>query len=238
MPMMFRDWHEVDHVREALRPQLEHGLANAGYVVIFWGDAGWVRFFSSRRIEHPQDLKALRVYADGGEPASLALMRDFYTPVPLDPDKILLGLRNGMIDAVPIPAFLANFLQVPGHAAYMLDVRWVPIVGALILTRGAFDALPAATQEYLLLTGRAAGNRIRGEARIEDDQAVAAMRDKQGLRIVAVPPAVEAEWREQVSRMYPRIRGDVVPAATFDAAVAALDAYRRGGAAAAAGASR
>ena len=227
MPMMFRDWGEVDHVREALRGRLEGGLHDAGYVVLFWGDAGWVRFFSSRPIRGPDDLKSMRVYADGSDPAALTLMRDYYTPVPLDPDKILLGLRNGMIDAVPMPAFLANFLQVAGYAPYMLDLRYVPLVGAMVITRRAFDTLPSETREFLLRTGREAGERIRHQARAEDEAAVAAMRAKQGLRVVAFEPAADAEWRGHMERLYPRIRGDVVPASTYDAAVAALEAYRQ-----------
>lgn len=230
MPMMFRDWNEVDYVREALRGRLEGRLLEAGYVVLFWGDAGWVRFFSTRPIENAADLKSMRVYADGSDPEAFALMRGYYTPVPLDPDKILLGLRNGMIDAVPMPAFLANFMQVAGQAPYMLDMRWAPIVGAMVVTRRAFEALPVETRDYMLRTGREAGRRIREQARTEDEAAITAMRDKQGLKVVQFAPGADAEWRRQVERMYPQIRGRVVPEGIFDAAVAARDAYRSGAA--------
>lgn len=226
MPMMFRNWQEVDYVREALRPILEKRLYDAGYVVIFWGDAGWVRFFSTRPIQTVADLKTMRVYADGQDAASFALMRDYYTPVALDPDKILLGLRNGMIDAVPMPAFLANFLQVETEAPYMLDMRWAPLVGAMVVTRRAFESLPAETREFMLRTGREAGRRIREQARSEDEAAVAAMRDKHGLQVVSFSPPADAEWREKVERIYPEIRGRVVPATTFDAVTAALGRYR------------
>jgi TRAP-type C4-dicarboxylate transport system substrate-binding protein len=230
MPLMFRDWNEVDYVREALRGRLEGRLLEAGYVVLFWGDAGWVRFFSTRPIETAADLKSMRVYADGSDPEAFSLMRGYYTPVPLDPDKILLGLRNGMIDAVPMPAFLANFMQVAGQAPYMLDMRWAPIVGAMVVTRRAFEALPPETRDYMRRTGREAGRRIREQARTEDEAAITAMRDKQGLKVVQFAPGADAEWRRQVERMYPQIRGRVVPEGIFDAAVAARDAYRSGAA--------
>jgi len=226
MPMMFRSWQEVDYVREALRPILEKRLYDAGYVVIFWGDAGWVRFFSTRPIQTVADLKTMRVYADGQDAASFSLMRDYYTPVALEPDKILLGLRNGMIDAVPMPAFLANFLQVETEARYMLDMRWAPLVGAMVVTRGAFESLPAETREFMLRTGREAGRRIREQARSEDEAAVTAMRDKHGLQVVSFSPPADAEWREKVERVYPEIRGRVVPATTFDAVTTALGHYR------------
>lgn len=230
MPLMFRDWNEVDHVREALRGRLEGRLLEAGYVVLFWGDAGWVRFFSTRPIRSAADLKSMRVFADGSDPQAFALMRGYYTPVPLDPDKILLGLRNGMIDAVPVPAFLANFMQIAGQAPFMLDMRWAPIVGAMVVARRAFETLPVETRDYMLRTGSEAGRRIREQARAEDEAAITAMQDKQGLKVVSFAPGAEAEWRRHVELLYPRIRGNIVPADIFDAAVAARDAYRSGAA--------
>ena len=47
---MFHDWEDVDRVRERLRPELEARLQKAGYVVLFWGDGGWVRYFSRKPI--------------------------------------------------------------------------------------------------------------------------------------------------------------------------------------------
>jgi TRAP-type C4-dicarboxylate transport system substrate-binding protein len=46
MPLMFHDLHEFDYVSERLRPRLEKRLLNRGFVVLFWIDAGWVRFFT------------------------------------------------------------------------------------------------------------------------------------------------------------------------------------------------
>jgi TRAP-type C4-dicarboxylate transport system substrate-binding protein len=57
MPLMFHDWDDVDRVRERLRPDLEARLLAAGYVVLFWGDGGWVRYFSNKPIKSVHDLK-------------------------------------------------------------------------------------------------------------------------------------------------------------------------------------
>jgi hypothetical protein len=56
--------------------------------------------------------------------------------------------------------------------------------------------------------------------------AITAMREKQGLTVVPFPASLEAEWRASLNQMYPQIRGKLVPAETFDAAVAALTTYR------------
>ncbi|MBX3703950.1 MAG: TRAP transporter substrate-binding protein DctP [Steroidobacteraceae bacterium] len=224
MPLMFRDWDDVDRVRERLRPELERRLLAAGYVAMFWADAGWVRYFSKTPIRSVRDLKPLRVYASSGDPDSIEMMKSYYTPVVLEPDQILLGLRNGMIDALPVPAFLANFNQVAAYAPYMLDLNWAPITGALVVTDRAWKQFDAGTRDWLRESSGRAGDEMRRAARAEDEAAVQAMKDKHGLKVVALSAEAESEFRSEVARLYPRIRGTLVPEPMFDAAVATLKA--------------
>jgi TRAP-type C4-dicarboxylate transport system substrate-binding protein len=222
MPLMFRDWDDVDRVRERLRPELERRLRAAGFIVLFWGDAGWVHYFSRTPIRSVRDLKPMRVFASSGDPASIEMMKAYYTPVLLEPDQILLGLRNGMIDALPVPAFLANFNQVATYAPYMLDLNWAPVTGALVLTDRAWKQLDRATQQWLLETSERAGHTMRAASRAEDEATVRAMVDKQGLKVVSLSAEAEREFRTEVARIYPRIRGTLVPAPIFDMAVDTL----------------
>jgi TRAP-type C4-dicarboxylate transport system substrate-binding protein len=224
MPLMFRSWDDVDRVREKLRPDLEGRLLEAGYVVMFWADAGWVRYFSKTPIRSLKDLKPMRVYASSGDPESIELMKSYYTPVVLEPDQILLGLRNGMIDALPVPAFLANFDQVATYAPYMLDLHWAPITGALVVTARAWKQFDPATQAWLRETSERAGVEMRRAARAEDEAAVQAMKDKQGLKVVTLAPEAEREFRTELARLYPRIRGALVPESMFDLTAATLRA--------------
>lgn len=224
MPLMFKDWEDVDRVRERLRPELEKRLRDAGYVVMFWADAGWVRYFSRTPIRTVRDLKPMRVFASSGDPDSIEMMKDYYTPVMLEPDQILLGLRNGMIDALPVPAFLANFNQVATYAPYMLDLNWAPITGALVVTEKAWKQLDPATQVWLRESSDRAGDEMRRASRAEDEQAVQAMKEKHGLKIVSLTPEADREFRTEVARIYPRIRGKLVPETMFDMAVATLKA--------------
>ncbi len=229
LPLLFRDWDDVDAVRERLGPDLEDRLRKAGYVVLFWGDGGWVRYFSNKPIHRIGDLKSMRVYASSGEPETVELFKNYYTPVVLEPDQILLGLRNGMIDALPIPPFLANFSQVPTYAPYMLDLRWAPITGALVVTERAWKRLEPATQAWLRETSERAGAEMRRASRIEDDQTIQAMKDKMGLKVTTLSPEAEREWRAEIARLYPDVRGTIVPAPMFDAAVEILKARHAAG---------
>jgi len=226
MPLMFRNWEEVDYARDAVKAELEARLLKAGYVVLIWGDAGWVRFFSKSQLRNVKDLKAMRVFAAATSPEAQQILRSYYTPVVLDPDKVLLALRNGMIDALPVPASFANYSQVATQAPYMLDVKWAPVTGALIISARAWDALPAPTREWIRASCDKAGPGIRQSARAEDDAAIKAMQDKQGLKVTSLTPEAETDWRAVVAKEYPSIRGRVVPADTFDKVSKAVQEYR------------
>ena len=49
-----------------------------------------------------------------------------------------------------------------------------------------------------------------------------------GLTVVQIPPATEAEWRAMSEKLYPQIRGGMVPADMFDEVVRLLAEYRSG----------
>jgi TRAP-type C4-dicarboxylate transport system substrate-binding protein len=226
MPMMFRSWEEVDFVRERLRPRLEKKLYDKGYVVLFWADAGWVRFFSKKRVLHPTDLKPMKVYASSGDPRTVEMMKAYYNPIVLEPDKILTSLQTDMINVVPMPAFLANFLQVSTQTGNMLDMNYAPIIGAMVITRRAWDKLPAETQAALRASGEATGTIIRRASREEDLAAIKTMREKHHLQVNELPAGAQMEWQTEIAKIYPKLRGDVVPADLFDEVEAALKEFR------------
>jgi TRAP-type C4-dicarboxylate transport system substrate-binding protein len=226
MPMMFRSWDEVDFVRERLRPRLEKKLYEKGYVVLFWADGGWVRWFSKSPIVRPADLKPMKVYASSGDPKTVEIMKDYYNPIVLEPDKILTSLQTDMISAVPMPAFLANFLQVATQTGHMLDMNYCPIVGAMVVTRRAWDKLPAETQAALRKSAEAAGEEIRRSSRAEDLAAIKTMREKNHLQVHEPTAEDLEEWRAEIAKIYPKLRGEVVPADLFDEVEAALKEFR------------
>ena len=57
IPLLFKTWEEVDYVREKMRTSMEKKFLDKGFVVLAWGDAGWVRFFSKDALMRPDDFK-------------------------------------------------------------------------------------------------------------------------------------------------------------------------------------
>lgn len=230
MPMMFRTLDEVDHIGKQLQPKLEKRMLDKGFVVLSWVDTGWVRFFSRSPVVRVDDLKKLKLFTWAGDTKTMDVMtRAGLRPVPLETADILTGLQTGLIDAVPLPPFYALASQVYRPAPHMLELNWAPLVGALVITKRAWDRIPAELRPELLAAAGRAGAEIKAAGRREGAEAVTTMREKWGLTVHEITPEVEAEWRETAEAAYPSIRGKIVPADIFDEVRRLLDAHRAAG---------
>jgi TRAP-type C4-dicarboxylate transport system substrate-binding protein len=228
MPMMFRSAEEYDYIRDQLRPELEKGLRDKGFVTLFWGDAGWVRFFSKEPVLRPADLKKLKLFAWSGDNFQIDLEKELgFRPVPLETSNILSGLQTGLISAISTTPIMALAYQVYGSASHMLEVNWAPLAGATVITSKVWDSIPAATQVVLRKTAEEAGVQMRARGRQEAEESVQTMA-KRGLKVQKLTPQVEAEWRSLAESVYPKIRGNMVPAAMFDKVQRLLAEYRAG----------
>jgi TRAP-type C4-dicarboxylate transport system substrate-binding protein len=229
MPMMFRSWEEVDHVREQLRPILEEKLAAKGFSVLFWGEVGWVQFFSKDRIATPEEFKRARIFVWAGDSAQVGLMKSLgYQPVPLQITDIVPGLETGMIDAVPVAPMWSLVGQFDRVARHMLPVKWVPIVGATVMRRTTLEGLSPTSREALLKAAQGAGEKLRTHRTSQDEEAIRAMRDR-GLVVQPLTPELERAWLDVAERSWPLVRGSLVPAETFDRVQQILAEFRSGG---------
>jgi TRAP-type C4-dicarboxylate transport system substrate-binding protein len=227
LPLLFKSWEELDYVREKMRPAMEKKFLDKGFVVLAWGDAGWVRFFSKDAAVRADDYKHMKFFSWGAEKEQQSIMKSLgYAPVPLETADILPAMQTGMINVVPSTPYFALASQIYNTAPHMLEINWAPIVGAMVVTTRAWDAMTPAAQDALRAAGEKAGVQMRAQARREVDEAVEAMK-KRGL-IVHKPNVQEMqEWNDLAAQIYPRIRGSMVPSDTFDEVFKHVKAYRQ-----------
>ena len=226
IPMGFRSFEEVDYVGEKMRPMLEQRLAEKGFIVLFWSDAGWVRFFSNKPVTHPDDLRKLKLFSWSGFPAQVDIYKSAgFNAVPLETADIVPSLQTGLIDAVPAPPFFAMAGQMDSRAPHMLQINWAPLVGALVVRKETWEKLPADLRGKLATAAAATGKDIKAAGRREMEESVTAM-EKRGLKVTKLTPEIEAEWRQAAEAVYPRVRGKLVPEDVFDQTMKFLQEYR------------
>jgi TRAP-type transport system periplasmic protein len=229
LPMTFRTWEEYDYVVERLGPRLEKILLEKGFVLLFWGDAGWVRFFSKSPAIRPDDFKQFKIFTWAGNAYQVDLMRALgYHPVPRETADILPGLKTDLINAIPLPPNQAMLGQCYTIAKNMLALKWSVLSGGAIIRKDAWDKIPPDIQKQVRDAAAVAGAKIRASDRKEDEESIAAMQ-KKGLVVHPLPPQVEEEWQKLTKIIYPELRGKTVPADIFDEVLRLVAEFRAKG---------
>ncbi len=226
MPKVFRTLEEVDFIEGKLEPMLEKRLEAKGFIVLFWSDTGFVRFFSKQPVISPDDLRKTKLFVAASRPAEMDIYRFVgCNPVPLEVADILPSLQTGLIDCVCMPPSIALAIQLDAAAPHMLEMNWVPLVGAAIITKKTWDTLPSETQTVLRKSALEAGKLIKADGRRENLESIEVMR-KRGLKIHTLTPELDAEWDQIVAKSYPKVRGTAVPADIYDEVVNQLKGFR------------
>jgi TRAP-type C4-dicarboxylate transport system substrate-binding protein len=223
LPMMFEHLDDVDYVGEKLQPMLQKKLEAKGFVVLFWGDTGWVRIFSKKPVKVPDDLKPQEYFVWAGDQPAFELVRDLgLKPVSLETADILPSLKTGIIKSVAMPPFVALAAQVDTSAPYMLELNYAPLVGACVIRKDVWDQFTEAQRAEMTKASELAGKEFKAASRKESDEAVVAMQ-KRGLKVHKPTAAENETWKKFLEPAYPRIRGKIVPEDVFDEAKRLLD---------------
>ncbi len=226
VPMLFRSMEEAEYIRGKIAPQLESRLAQKGYVVLFWADAGWIQVFSRRPIVHPSDLRGTRLLTTPGDPDEAELIRSLgIVPVERSWGDALVGLQTGAVDTIVTTPFLCLAGQFYRSANYYLALNYVPLAGATVMSKKAWDALTPEQRQAMTEAASKAGREIQNSSRAENATSIAAMKNLR-LQVQDMTPEMEAEWRSYFEAVYPKVRGKLVPGDILDQVQKDLAQYR------------
>ena len=227
MPLLFGSLEEFTAVRDSMLQRFRERMLEKGFMLLFLGDAGWVRYFSKTKALLPDDFRRLKLFANRNDDKYIKTMRRAgFQPVPLEFTDILQALSSGnMLDALACPPFYALAGQFYTAAQHMVELNWAPMVGGAVISRKVWDPLSDADKEALLKVAVETGKAIETSSRRESDEAVAAMK-KRGLQVHTLDAPAKAAWDKFATELRGMVRGELVPADLFDEVTRAVQAQR------------
>ena len=225
-PMLIENYGELDCVMDRITPTLERRLAQKGFVVLSWSDAGWTYYFNRESVRTPAEAARYKVFAWEGDPAAvIGFRRAGLNPVVVQSVEVIPSLQSGLIDGFFSTPLATLSLQWFALAPNMLDVPWAPLTGATVITQETWDAIPAQYHEPFMAAAREVGASLKDEIRRQDQAAIAVMQ-RYGLQRVEVDDSTRQQWEAKAHGLYDYFRSDIVPADVFDLATAATEACR------------
>jgi TRAP-type C4-dicarboxylate transport system substrate-binding protein len=197
-----------------------------GFHLLAWTNGGWVQLFSKKPVKTVDEIKKCNLWtADGDVKMTNWYKANGFHPVALDAKDIVTSLQVGTIDCTPSSAYAALLLNMHSFAPNMLDVHIGPLVGALVVTNQAWNALSPDDQAKVTAAAKGFERSTSTDIPAKDAGSVGELQ-KRGLKVNAMTPKDSADFYAQMDRLIASMRGDMVPPDMYDAARNARDAFR------------
>lgn len=226
VPMMFDSYDELFTVLAKMEPTLAKRLESKGFVLLNWGHAGWVYFFSKQPVKSVGDLKKMKLWVWAGDEKMNELWKaNGFHPVPLAATDILTGLQTGMIEALPSIPLGALQLQWFRSSPCMVNLGLAPLVGGTVISAKTWAKISEADRAKVRAACKKTEARLAAIIPDQDRSALAEMK-KRGLQVTELTPERAAEFRAVTESFAGKMRGTIVPADVLDLALRERNAFR------------
>jgi TRAP-type transport system periplasmic protein len=228
IPFLFNNYAEVDHVADKVEPVLRKGLAEKGYVLLGWSEAGFVNLMATVPVDTLEQVRKAKVWIWSDAPMAAAIFKEAGVPgVPLNIPDVLVGLQTGLVEVVYAPPSAAIALQWFTRIKHLVDTPLLFLQGGILLKKETFDGIPAAHQAVVLEVYRKHFSKLREVIRKENQDSLNLMR-KQGIQFTTLSPEQIDEYKRITERAMSR-EGSHKYSPAMSAEVAALvKAFRQG----------
>ena len=207
-PGLFADYAQLDHARDALRPDLDAAYTQAGFVLAGWGDAGLDRVFSTRAVPGPAEFSSTHPFQWRDDLVAEPLYAELHARgVPLQIGEV-------QIDTVIASPIAVASLQWAAHLGHMTDLPVAIEIGAVVFGRPQVEGLGPELQAALRETATQYSALLVRNVRRDDDGTIAPLRAR-GMVVDTPTAAQRAQWQSVFTRTRARLVGTIADAAYF-----------------------
>lgn len=228
LPMLFKNYAEVDYVKEKIRPALEKCFDDRGFVLVGFAEAGFVNMFSNKPISSTKDLKGIKMWVWADDELAKVLAETYnVSPIPLGVVDVLTMLQTGQIDAVYGPPIWVIASQWHTKVKYMTDLKIINSTGAILVSKKFFSTLTPAQQQILKTSGNTYGNQLVTAIRADNEKSYQVLK-QMGIQFIKPSAADEANLKTLSEGAYtnPKLLGKFYDQAMLDQVQGLLKDYR------------
>ncbi len=228
MPLLFRDYKEVDYVRSKIDPIIMKNLEARGYVPFFIADTGFVYIMSNSPISKIADLKGLKIWIPEGDPIGRTVFElAGVPPIPLPLADVLTGLRTGLIDTLSSTPSGALLFQWHSKVKYITDIPILYAYGSLIFSKRGYNKIPKQDREIVRGIIREKMEKLSQSIRDYNNQSLKVLK-KRKIKFVAV----NGKNKEAIEAFGEKVRNRLLEQNLFSKEIAGqirkiLKEYRR-----------
>ncbi len=228
MPLLFKNFAEVDYVRSKMDSSLSKALEEGGMVNFGFAEAGFAYAMSKTApIPSVTELRKHKVWIPENDPQSAETLKAFQvTPIPLSLGDVLPSLQTGIIDTVASSPIGTLALQWHTQVKYLTELPLSYIIGVLAIDQKAFSKMDAPDQQVVREVMLRVFKDIDKQNR-QDNLAAYSSLLKQGIKPVKPNTQELIEWDKDGALASDRIeKAGIVSPATIQLLEGHLKAFR------------
>ena len=223
IPMKFKDYDDVENVKEVMFDDISNGLSESGFKLLFLVDIGWVYWFSANEISVPEDLRNAKIYTTAGDYVTVELFKRFgFNAIPVSETDILTSLQTGMINSmqtVPILSLSSGWFALMPN---MLDLKWAVFIGAVIIDERVWSKIRPEHQKAMMEVAQEIGKKYQENGRKTDAQAIEMMKEY-GMKVKTPTDEELKIWEDFKEEIIPDVIDTYVPKEVYDKVTSAID---------------
>ncbi|MFP4533462.1 MAG: TRAP transporter substrate-binding protein DctP [Desulfobacterales bacterium] len=230
VPFVFKNYSEVEYVREQLAPTMRELFKEAGYIVLGWNEVGFVYNFSKVPITSIEVARGQKWWMWKGDQLSRAMFEAIgITPVPLSFTDVMTSLSTKLIDTASITPYGAVAYRWHERFDYMSEYPTTNVLGATIVTRRIWNKIAPAHQQAILETCTPYFEKINAHVRQQDSKSIEILK-KSGIEVVPFDPEKNREQFEFIfeasRKARERLVGEMYSRELLEKTLAILEEYR------------
>ncbi|MCA9652195.1 MAG: TRAP transporter substrate-binding protein DctP [Myxococcales bacterium] len=208
LPLLFRNYDELDRVRNAMSTKFEALLLAEGFRMDGnWGDVGFAHLFSNTPIKVPSDAKKTKMWVWNSDAISKEVMKvTGVNATELAVPDVLASLQTGLIDAFMNSPYGAIALQWYTKARYVTDLKLAMTIGGSVMSTSSWDKLSDEHKQILHEVSHAKHKSLLKRIRSDNQAAMKALVDK-GIEVVA--PEDFPAWKKVADTTRHNLTGSV-----------------------------
>ncbi len=226
LPMLFRNYGEYDHVRDALWKPILRAMYKKGFLLLGLSEAGFAYMYSTKKLSSLAELRASKIWLREGDPLvahSFKYLR--MNSVPLALADVPTGLSTDSLETVYVSPAALRALQWSTKVKYQLDLPIFNIVAGLVFKKEAFKKLPKPYQKVLRLVCFKHNKRLIEQARKDNAESAKALLEK-GLESSSPNPADLKKFRKECEGLGEALVGKVYSKEIYQKVMGLLQKYR------------
>jgi len=226
LPLTYHSFDDINKVLDHFLPNLTKNMEDNGFKLLYVSDLSWAYWFSTLPIKVPNDLKTKKIFTWAGNYEYEKVYKNAgYTVVPLAGTELLSGLQTGLINTFSTVPLYSLARQTFGIATHMLDMKWGLLLAGVVINTKTWDRIPKKYHSELLEILDDVKKRSIIVNRESELQAIEAMKEY-GLQVYTLTPDEKQEWKNEVNRLGPMLRGTTVDEKIYDEVMEILNISR------------